>query len=276
MRPQRPVFPPIEEVRILDMPTMPEVFSPRTMRRKPAAIVKLNQGKEKQAPIVDFDNSRGFHPADCFERQESNRSNNSGKSNSSYPPRQPRRKLSFPPPYVASNTEARRTFRDIRDDPASSNTTGSSCCKNAKTTTNIPRRSSSSSRRDKNGKHSRKQSVPRPRKSDSQSREKDRERQTPRPLVEVSPGVSLPLHGTNETLKALREGKLARSHCFVCDTDIYCVRSANFVLCPCCRVVWPMGTCSSDQPTGNSGSEYSSIGGVGLGITSEELREWTQ
>ena len=91
-----------------------------------------------------------------------------------------------------------------------------------------------------------------------------------RRTIEVSPGQYLPLHGSQETLAAMQERRLAQCYCCICDVDIHCVREASFILCPTCRTVWPM----EDQDRNNTSKEWRS-GGVGLGITSRNYREWT-
>jgi hypothetical protein len=79
--------------------------------------------------------------------------------------------------------------------------------------------------------------------------------------VEVAPGVFLPLHGSQETLAALREGQLVSCTCFVCTHTVMCVPQASYVLCPDCRVVSPVECIAS---------RTRQTGGVGLGMKLEE------
>jgi hypothetical protein len=77
--------------------------------------------------------------------------------------------------------------------------------------------------------------------------------------VEISPGLALHLRGSQETLRAIELGFLAKSTCDCCSMELYCVRDAGFVLCPECRVVHPI-----------SGRVE---GGLGLGIGYKDLRQ---
>jgi hypothetical protein len=63
------------------------------------------------------------------------------------------------------------------------------------------------------------------------------ENPTSRLEVEVAPGVFLPLHGSQETLSAMQDGRLVSCACFVCTQSVMCVPQASYVLCPDCRVV---------------------------------------
>jgi hypothetical protein len=89
--------------------------------------------------------------------------------------------------------------------------------------------------------------------------------------VEVAPGVFLPLHGSQETLSAMKEGQLVSCTCFVCTRTIMCVSQASYVLCPDCRVVSPV-ECISVSKTMERGASFygETCGGVGLGMKLEE------
>lgn len=222
----RKVFPSAEEVRILNFPSCDQVFS------------------EDRSQLSNRGGGRGSRPQpDAYIRQESNRTNN---TNESYPPRQPLRKRSFPPPYVAHSSQ-RQTCQDIRE------TVSRRSCRQ-------PRRIPSGRANERTNRHTRK-AVPCRKEYVVNTREKEYRN---RPTIEISPGISLPLHGTEETLDALKVGHLEKTHCAICCTDIYCVQSATYILCPMCRVVWPMEK-----------STHSGRGGVGLGVTAAELLEWT-
>jgi hypothetical protein len=88
--------------------------------------------------------------------------------------------------------------------------------------------------------------------------------------IEVFPGVFLPLHGSQETLSAMQEGQLVSCTCFVCTRTIMCVSQASYVLCPDCRVVSPVESCSVSKTMKRGASLSGEAGGVGLGMKLEE------
>jgi len=95
-----------------------------------------------------------------------------------------------------------------------------------------------------------------------------RVRTTKKMEIEVSPGVYLPLHGTDETLEAMRCGDLLACQCIICIEPLYCVDYAAYVLCPKCRVVSPsIDTYGTDLGT-------SCAKGVGLGMMAHEYHSW--
>lgn len=75
--------------------------------------------------------------------------------------------------------------------------------------------------------------------------------------VEISPGVFLPLHGSEETIQEMESGSLITAICFCCAQRLSCVSLASYVLCPCCRVISPL--------------ESSNSGGVGLGLFDKDI-----
>jgi len=86
---------------------------------------------------------------------------------------------------------------------------------------------------------------------------------SPQAEIEISPGVFLPLHGSQETLEAMTNDALVACACFCCSADLYCVRTADYVLCPTCRVISPISDDSCDAAAG-----------VGLGLTAREYHAW--
>lgn len=60
-----------------------------------------------------------------------------------------------------------------------------------------------------------------------------------RPLVEVLPGVRLPLRGSEETWQAFCNDQVEGNHCPACGTFFYCHIAATLALCPFCRSVCP-------------------------------------
>jgi hypothetical protein len=76
--------------------------------------------------------------------------------------------------------------------------------------------------------------------------------------MEISPGVFVPLRGSQETLDAMREGDCVNVHCFCCAAKLLCISDAEYVVCPDCRVVSPV-----DLPGKRD------VGGVGLGLRAD-------
>ena len=86
------------------------------------------------------------------------------------------------------------------------------------------------------------------------------------PSVEVSPGVYVPLRGAAETMQAIPNDYYAPTSCVSCDSTIFCIEDANYILCPNCRVVSPLEGLYEGLRKGR--------GGVGLGFTLHELELW--
>ena len=82
--------------------------------------------------------------------------------------------------------------------------------------------------------------------------------------IEVSPGVFLRLRGAAETWRAIKRDFYMPCECSCCSLTIFCFQDANFVLCPDCLVVSPMGDAAIDGTDG----------GVGLGFKMESLAKW--
>jgi hypothetical protein len=87
---------------------------------------------------------------------------------------------------------------------------------------------------------------------------------SPSPMtIEISPGVYVRLRGANETWKAIENDFYMPAECICCESTIFCIQNADFVLCPDCRVVSRMECVSSRG-----------MGGVGLGFKYEDLALW--
>lgn len=113
---------------------------------------------------------------------------------------------------------------------------------------------------------------------------------SPATMIEVAPGVHLPLRGADETLRAIEDDFYVPATCSCCTATIFCIQNANFVLCPDCRVVSRAdvdddacccreanhpddrngGNSVTTTATNNSKSSKS----VGLGFTMEELVQY--
>jgi hypothetical protein len=83
------------------------------------------------------------------------------------------------------------------------------------------------------------------------------------PTIEISPGVHVRLRGASETWKAIESDYYMPAECICCESTIFCIQNADFVLCPDCRVVSRM-----------EGSSHGILGGVGLGFKYEDLARW--
>jgi hypothetical protein len=86
---------------------------------------------------------------------------------------------------------------------------------------------------------------------------------SPQTTIEISPGVHVRLRGAAETWKAIENDYYMPAECICCESTIFCIQNADFVLCPDCRVVSRMEGVSSRG-----------MGGVGLGFKYEDLARW--
>ena len=77
--------------------------------------------------------------------------------------------------------------------------------------------------------------------------------------IEIEPGVFAELRGAEETTHAVAVGQVVDCSCILCSLPLLCIRDAEFVLCPDCKVVSPLFH-------GNTGGR----GGVGLGLRAEQ------
>lgn len=88
-------------------------------------------------------------------------------------------------------------------------------------------------------------------------------RSRPVVMIEVSPGVRAPLRGSSETWIAIKDDFFMPTLCLSCDSTIFTIQDAGFVICPSCRVVYPIEDVLDKV-----------AGGVGLGFTYEQLTQW--
>jgi hypothetical protein len=63
--------------------------------------------------------------------------------------------------------------------------------------------------------------------------------------IEISPGVHVRLRGADETWKAIENDYYMPAECICCESTIFCIQNADYVLCPDCRVVSRMEGISS-------------------------------
>jgi hypothetical protein len=53
------------------------------------------------------------------------------------------------------------------------------------------------------------------------------------------PGFQAPLIGVKESLEAYRNDRCTHTNCFECGTFLYCISTADLVLCPQCKAISP-------------------------------------
>ena len=89
-------------------------------------------------------------------------------------------------------------------------------------------------------------------------------------MIEVAPGLFMRLRGAEETYEAVKNDSYMPTMCVVCADTIFCIDSANHVLCPVCRVVSPV-----DEDSFKELHNVSSVHdpSVGLGFTLQQLYE---
>lgn len=78
--------------------------------------------------------------------------------------------------------------------------------------------------------------------------------------VEISPGHHQVLRGHQETLRYVREDKVASTECLFCNDTVYAVNDAAMVFCPNCRSITPLDVDGGDGlALGFGGHEWLSI-----------------
>jgi hypothetical protein len=84
-----------------------------------------------------------------------------------------------------------------------------------------------------------------------------------RSLIEVFPGVEMPLRGSFETQAAIARNYIISASCMDCTLQLQCIRNAEYILCPLCHCVSPLElSCRNIERDAF---------GVGLGFVDEEL-----
>ena len=85
----------------------------------------------------------------------------------------------------------------------------------------------------------------------------------PTHLLEIAPGVTARLRGAQETMNCIANDFYLPTTCFACETNLFCIMDADYVLCPLCKVVSPVSE--------NGDTD----GGIGLGFTFDDLQHYT-
>ena len=91
--------------------------------------------------------------------------------------------------------------------------------------------------------------------------------------LEISPGVWMSLRGADETWNAIMNGAYCPTKCLMCSLNLLCILDAEYVLCPECRVVGPIGDDEFGMRAEMLGSDIKPHG-VGLGFKPDDLMRW--
>ena len=85
-------------------------------------------------------------------------------------------------------------------------------------------------------------------------------------LIQIYPGVYVPLRTAYETETAIARDFYTSTTCLGCERDIFCIRDASYMICPCCKFVSSM----EDHSNGNDDSQKRKRG-LGIGFTGKTL-----
>lgn len=85
-------------------------------------------------------------------------------------------------------------------------------------------------------------------------------------IIEVAPGVQVVLRGSQETWEAIKDDFYMPCHCIGCDTSLFVIQDAAYVLCPQCYSIVPLEGEFIDR----------AVSGVGMGFVIEDLMQWQQ
>ena len=101
-------------------------------------------------------------------------------------------------------------------------------------------------------------------------------------MMEVAPGISVPLRGSHETWEAIKDGRVTVTTCCACQLELHCIEDAEMVICPDCWIVSPVDQMVGGIPLEEEDSDYnagqkkSSSHGVGLGVKPTDVVEWLE
>ena len=101
-------------------------------------------------------------------------------------------------------------------------------------------------------------------------------------MMEVAPGVNVPLRGSTETWHAIKDGRVTVTTCCACQLELYCIEDAEFVICPDCWVVSSVDQTVGGIPLENEdicesdGEKKPASRGVGLGVKAVDVVEWLE
>jgi hypothetical protein len=83
-------------------------------------------------------------------------------------------------------------------------------------------------------------------------------------MIQVAPGISAPLRGSEETWEAIKQDFYVPGMCLACDVTLFVIQDAAYVLCPDCHCVNAMEGDFVDRIAA----------GVGLGFKYDDLMRW--
>jgi hypothetical protein len=89
-------------------------------------------------------------------------------------------------------------------------------------------------------------------------------------MIDVGPGVKMPLRGSDETWEAIEYGRVTITTCISCQIDLNCLEDAQLVICPDCTMMSPV-----DQTPGPGKVSYERYG-VGVGVKPQEILDWVR
>ncbi|CAB9519556.1 expressed unknown protein [Seminavis robusta] len=96
-----------------------------------------------------------------------------------------------------------------------------------------------------------------------------RQPEQPQPgMIEICPGLSVPLRGSDETRNAVANKFYATNIlCFGCATEICTIADVQYTICPHCKIISPVEDDTFD------GEKLEYRWGLGLGFTRDDLRD---
>jgi hypothetical protein len=95
--------------------------------------------------------------------------------------------------------------------------------------------------------------------------------------IEVTPGVFVPLRGSNETWQAIKSGCTVSTHCVSCNAKLHVIEVAAMVVCHDCWMVSPVTQRLGDIPLEFDGDDNecsSTTYGIGLGVKGDDVLRW--
>lgn len=94
-------------------------------------------------------------------------------------------------------------------------------------------------------------------------------------LVEVAPGMSLPLRSIQETYKSIVTGKTVSATCYGCQMKLYAVETVTMIICGDCWLCMPPER-DADQEAAFEAQGPDVERSVGLGVTDDDIVKWFQ
>jgi hypothetical protein len=90
-------------------------------------------------------------------------------------------------------------------------------------------------------------------------------------IIEVAPGVEMPLISSDETWEAIMEGRITVTTCCSCTAELTCIDEAHLVVCADCWVFSPVDQAIATTIHQHQHQHRSS---VGIGIKTEDIFHW--